>query len=65
MLSLSLMGPENVDDGMFGSRLALKGAKKIKKRYGWKGLAVAAVAALVGRRILRKKRSGGNGSDET
>jgi|GEM_PF-1335338 hypothetical protein len=46
---------------MFGSRLALKGAKKVKKRYGWKGLAIAAVVAFVARRVLRKKLASDDG----
>jgi len=33
----------------------LKGAKKVKAKYGWKGLIVAGALAFFGRRYAKKK----------
>lgn len=40
---------------MLGPNLVVKAAKKGKQKYGWKGLVVAGLLALLGKRYAKQK----------
>lgn len=50
-----LLRPRHLHQGMLGTTLIVKAAKKGKQKFGWKGFVVAGGLAFLAQRALKKR----------